>query len=103
MMSVAESHCGTARKPVQALLGWIFAAFIVAVAVLGPPLTGQSIPALLEFRHDVLMIDREFERSSIPTNTSSSFRTGTLLLAGPTQGSRSAGREYRFAEASHAG
>jgi hypothetical protein len=45
-----------------------FAAFIVVVALLGPPLTGQSIPALMKLRHDILMMDREFERSSIRIN-----------------------------------
>jgi hypothetical protein len=102
MMSVAESRCGTARRPIQALLGWIFAAFIVSVAFFGPPLTGQRIPALLELRHDVLMIDREFERSSIPTNTLPCEPALFCLLASRRdQGARD--REYRFAEASHAG
>jgi hypothetical protein len=31
-------------------------------------LTGQSIPTLMKFRHDILMMDREFERSSIRIN-----------------------------------
>jgi hypothetical protein len=44
-----------------------FATFIVAVALLGPPLTGQSIPTLMKLRHDILMMDREFERSSMRT------------------------------------
>ncbi len=87
-MRVAGSHCGTGRKPIQAILGWIFAAFIVVVAVFGPPLAGQSIPALVELRHDILMIDREFERSSIRTNTSS-FRTGALVFDDLRRGSRS--------------
>jgi len=38
---------------------------IVLAAVFGPPLTGQSIPTMVELRHDVLMIDREFERWTI--------------------------------------
>jgi hypothetical protein len=57
-------------KPGQALLGWIFATFIVAVAVFGPPLTGQSSLPMVELRHDVLMIDREFERWSASGRTS---------------------------------
>ena len=52
-------------KTSHAVLGWIFAAFLVAVAVLGPPLTGQSARPMVELRHNVLMIDREFERWTI--------------------------------------
>jgi hypothetical protein len=44
------------------LLGLVLAVCIVGVAVLGPPLTGQHVPALVEIRHTVLMVDREFER-----------------------------------------
>jgi hypothetical protein len=44
------------------------ATLIVAVALLGPPLTGLRLPTLVELRHDVLMIDREFERSSMRIN-----------------------------------
>jgi len=36
--------------------------FRLGVAVFGPSLTGQRIPALVKIRHAVLMIDREFER-----------------------------------------
>jgi hypothetical protein len=72
------SRVGNGRKPIQALLGWIFAIFIVVVAVFGPPLTGQSIPTLVQLRHDILMIDREFERSFMRTSTSS-FRTSTVF------------------------
>ena len=45
-----------------------FAAFIVAVGLMGPLLVGQSIPTLLKLRHDILMMDREFERSSMRIN-----------------------------------
>jgi Na+/phosphate symporter len=55
-----------------------FAAFIVAVALLGPPLTGQSMPTLMKLRHDILMMDREFERSSMRINPSF-IRTTTLV------------------------
>jgi hypothetical protein len=65
-------------KTSHALLGWIFATFLVAVAVLGPPLTGQSARPMVELRHNVLMIDREFERWSVRTNKSSPA-TGTLI------------------------
>jgi hypothetical protein len=52
------------------LLGWTFAMTLVLAAVLGPPLTGQTIPTMVELRHDVLMIDREFERWTISSNRS---------------------------------
>ena len=55
----------TKSHAAHSTIGWIFAAIIVIVAVLGPPLTGQGIPTLIELRHDILMIDREFERSFI--------------------------------------
>jgi hypothetical protein len=89
-MRVAGSHWRSGCKPIQTLLGWIFAAFIVVVAVFGPPLTGQSIPALVELRHDVLMMDRELERSSIRTNMSSA-RTSTLVFDDFVPGSSIAG------------
>jgi hypothetical protein len=66
------------RKTSHAVPGWIFATFLVAVAVLGPPLTGQSARPMVELRHNVLMIDREFERWSVRTNKSSSA-TGMLI------------------------
>jgi hypothetical protein len=43
---------------------------LVAVACFGPPLTGQSLPALIEIRHNILTIDQEFDRWSIRTNPS---------------------------------
>jgi hypothetical protein len=48
------------------------------MAVLGPPLTSQGVPGLVEFRHDVLMLDREFERLSVRTDTGIN-RTGTIV------------------------
>jgi hypothetical protein len=57
-------------RPTQALLGWTLATLIVLVAIFGPPLTGQSIRTMVELRHDVLMINREFERWSVRTNPS---------------------------------
>jgi hypothetical protein len=65
------SHGRIGCKTSHAVLGWIFATFLVAVAVFGPPLTGQSTRPMVELRHDVLMIDREFERWSVRTNKSS--------------------------------
>jgi hypothetical protein len=77
-MHVAQLECGTGRKPIQAILAWSFAVLIVALAVFGPPLTRHNAPALVQLRHDILTIDREFERWSI--RTASSFRgTGTLV------------------------
>jgi hypothetical protein len=73
-----ESHWRIGRKPGQALLGWMLAMFIVAVAVFGPPLTGQSIVPMIELRHDVLMIDREFEQGSVPLDRASR-PTGGLI------------------------
>jgi hypothetical protein len=68
---VAGLRGRSGRRFAQALLGWTFATILVLAAVFGPPLTGQSIPTMVELRHDVLMIDREFERLTIPTNRSS--------------------------------
>jgi hypothetical protein len=78
-MRVSGLHCGNGRILIQALSGWILAALIVAVALFGPPLTGQSVPTLTELRHDLLMIDREFERWSLRTHTYSAG-TGTFVL-----------------------
>jgi len=89
-MRFARSNHGTGRIVIPALLGWIFATFLVAVAVFGPPLTGQSAATLVELRHDILMIDREFGRSSIRTNTSS-FQTSTLVFDDFRRASRSTG------------
>ena len=70
-MRVPGSQSRAGGRFTQALLGWTMAAMIVLAAVFGPPLTGQSIHAFIELRHEVLMIDREFERWSIRTKTSS--------------------------------
>jgi hypothetical protein len=68
MMPDVGSDRGNRRIPIHALAAWILATLLVAMATLGPPLTGQSIHAIVELRHDVLTIDREFERSSIRAN-----------------------------------
>jgi hypothetical protein len=71
-MRAAGSHRKVARRPTQALVGWVFATIVVLAAVLGPPLTGHSIPTMVELRHDVLMIDRELEgltiRDKVPSD-----------------------------------
>jgi hypothetical protein len=69
-MRVSGSQWGVRRRPSRAILGWIVAVSLVAVACFGPPLTGQSMPALLQIRQNILTIDREFERWSIRTNAS---------------------------------
>jgi hypothetical protein len=69
-MRVAGLRGKSDRRFAQALLGWTFATILVLTAVFGPPLTGQAIPTMVELRHDVLMIDREFERWTISTNRS---------------------------------
>jgi hypothetical protein len=54
------------RAPVRhAIAAWTLAVAIALAAFLGPPVTGQAVAALLEVRHDVLMLDREFERVSV--------------------------------------
>ena len=83
-MRVAGLRGRSGRRFAQALLGWAFATMLVLTAVFGPPLTGQTIPTMVELRHDVLMIDREFERWTIPTN-------------------RSDEQEHKFAESSRDG
>ena len=70
---------GSKHRPVQVLSGWVFATFVVAAAVFGPPLAGPGVPSLRELRHAVLMIDREFERWSI-RNGAQSPGTDTVLL-----------------------
>ena len=69
-MRVAGLGRKSGRRFAQALLGWTSAMTLVLAAVLGPPLTAETIPTMVELRHDVLMIDREFERWTIPTNRS---------------------------------
>lgn len=81
-MRVAGFQEGVRRRPSRAILGWIVAVSLVAVACFGPPLTGQSIPALMELRHNILMVDREFERWSMRTNPS---LNGASMLAEPDQ------------------
>jgi hypothetical protein len=69
-MRSAGAHYRAGGRFIQALVGWTLATTIVLAAVFGPPLTAQSIPTMVEIRHDVLMIDREFERWTLPANRS---------------------------------
>jgi hypothetical protein len=55
-----------------ALLGWALTTLIVLAAVFGPTLIVHRLPPLIELRHQVLMIDREFERWTAGTSTSCS-------------------------------
>ena len=73
---VARSRGRAGAKSTRPLLGWALATTIVLAALAGPPLTGQSIPALMELRHNILMIDWEFERLSIRTNTTETSTLG---------------------------
>ena len=84
---VAGSHGRAGARSTRPLLGWALATTIVLAALAGPPLTGQSIPALMELRHNILMIDWEFERLSIPTaaTISSAPGQGDVWRAGNTQ------------------
>jgi hypothetical protein len=84
-MRVAGSPRKVAGRSAQALVGWVFATTLALAAVLGPPLTGHSIPTMFELRHDVLMIDRELEGLTIQARTASD------------------GRAYELVEASHDG
>jgi hypothetical protein len=43
----------------------LLAILVVASGLLGAPLAGQRLPALVELRHNILMIDKEFDRSSM--------------------------------------
>jgi hypothetical protein len=55
-----------ARVPGRhAIAAWALAVALALVAFLGPPLTRQAVAAWVELRHDVLMLDREFERVSV--------------------------------------
>src|ERR1700680_2927491 len=68
-MRFAGSHGALGRESIgprlhNAVAGWIVATVLVVLAVFGPPLTGQSIAALVELGHDILTMDREFERSA---------------------------------------
>lgn len=69
-MRFAGSHWALGRKPIgaqshNAVASWSAATVLVVLAVFGPPLRGQRIATLIEPRHDILMMDREFEWSSI--------------------------------------
>jgi hypothetical protein len=74
-MRSVESHRRTGVRSNQALFSWALPTIIVLAAVFGPPLTGNSLPALTELRDNVLMIDREFDRWAVVLTNTSSSRT----------------------------
>src|SRR5579862_7937903 len=79
-MRVARSHWGAGRRRGRDIIGWLVAMSLVLVALVGPPLTGQSIPTLIEMRHNILTIDQEFDRWSTRANP---FLNGPSTLARP--------------------
>jgi hypothetical protein len=83
-MRTTELHPADTHQRKRALVAWILATFIVAFAVAGPPLAGPSVPALVQLRHQVLMIDNELERWSLLTAASragTSFTQPRLICA----------------------
>ena len=71
-MRTAASHTTRGVRFSPALLGWALTTLIVLAAVFGPTLIVHRLPPLIELRHQVLMIDREFERWTVGTSTSCS-------------------------------
>ena len=71
-MRTAASHTRGGVRISLALLGWALTTLIVLAAVFGPTLIVHRLPPLIELRHQVLMIDREFERWALGTRTSCS-------------------------------
>jgi hypothetical protein len=58
----------------------LVATILVMLAVFGPPATGQRIAPLLGLRHEILMMDREFERFILRASPSS-LRAGRPISA----------------------
>jgi hypothetical protein len=84
-MRAAEWHEAPGPKPIRAwsrhaVAAGLVAAVLVALAVFGPPVTGQSIAPLLGLKHEILMMDRELERFSMRASASST-RAGTPVTA----------------------
>lgn len=77
-------------KRIRSLTALTLASCLVAGAVLGPQLTRQSIRPLGDVRHDILMIEREFECISIRTEPGP-FRTTPITAErrGHASGARS--------------
>jgi hypothetical protein len=73
-MRTAGSHTRGGVRFSQALLGWALTTLVVLAAVFGPTLIVRRLPPLVELRHQVLMIDREFERWVVLTNRTEASR-----------------------------
>ena len=62
----SERNLDGMRAPARhAVAAWALAAAVALVALLGPPATKQAAAGLIEMRHDVLMLDREFEQLGV--------------------------------------
>lgn len=81
-----ETSLAGRTNAVRHRLGWALSAFIVSVALLGPPLSAQSVPAFLAIRHNVAMLDRELE-------TAQGWFEGMMLPSSSFPGGASPGRE----------
>ena len=49
----------------HAVAAWALIAAIALAAILGPPATRETVAGLIALHHDVLMLDREFERVAL--------------------------------------
>jgi hypothetical protein len=58
------------RESVDGGIGWLLTTMVVVAAVPGPPLSNQSIPTLLDLRHDILTLHHEFERTFLRPDAS---------------------------------
>jgi hypothetical protein len=76
------------QAPVRhAIAAWTLAFAVALAAFLGPPVTHQAVAALLELRHDVLMLDREFERVSVRSaGTALAKDAGSISIGRATAG-----------------
>jgi hypothetical protein len=80
--------CSNGTNTTRAACCWVFVMCMLALALAGPSLTGQHIPTLVKIRHEMLMLDREFERLSLRAHTSS-VRTATQMFNDERRGRRS--------------
>jgi hypothetical protein len=76
------------QAPVRhAIAAWTLAFAVALAAFLGPPVTRQAVAALLEVRHGVLMLDREFERVSVRlAGTALAKDAGSISIGRATAG-----------------
>lgn len=71
----------------RSIAGVVLASVLVAMAIAVLPVAGASVRPIIEIRHNVLMIDREFERVSIRPRGPS--RPGFVIGGYQAPGSRS--------------